>query len=186
MFKLATLNVRGLVSPAKRDLVLSELSRSDLDILLQETHVSCKSQADDIAKRWPGDCFWSFGTGKKAGVAMFVSPRFQGKVSRFIFDSDGRIFSALIQTGTCQFNLVNIYAPNTVSGCRAFFRNLHDYFLSPGRIVAGDFNCIDNTLDRLRVSNDSLPDKFTFRQLMSDCSLIDVWRKQHSRGKSYT
>ena len=159
----------------------------DLDIiLLQETHVTCKSQADEIAKKWSGDCFWSFGTGKRAGVAMFVSPRFQGKISRFIFDSDGRIFSALIQIGDCQLNLVNVYAPNTVAGRRTFFQNLHQYFLSPSRIVAGDFNCVDNSLDRLRVYNDSLPDKSTFRRFLSDCSLIDVWRKQHPRGNSFT
>ena len=166
---------------------MNELSRLDLDvILLQETHVSCKAQADDIAKRWPGDCFWSFGTGKKAGVAMLISPRFQGKVTRFIFDSDGRIFSALIKIGSCQFNLVNIYAPNTVTGRKNFFQNLHQYFLSPSRIVAGDFNCVDNSLDRLHVYNDSLPDKTTFRRFFSDCSLIDVWRKQHPRGNSFT
>ena len=166
---------------------MNELSRADLDIiLLQETHVSCKSQAHEIAKKWSGDCFWSFGTGKKAGVAMFVSPRFQGKISRFIFYSDGRIFSALIQIGDCQLNLVNVYAPNTVAGRRTFFQNLHQYFLSPSRIVAGDFNCVDNSLDRLRVYNDSLPDKSTFRRFLSDCSLIDVWRKQHPRGNSFT
>ena len=72
IFKLFTLNVRGLVMPAKRDLVLHELSLLDLDIvLLQETHVSNKTQADEISKRWIGHCFWSFGTGKKAGVAFF-------------------------------------------------------------------------------------------------------------------
>ena len=70
----------GLLRPLRRDLVLYELSLLDLDIvLLQETHVSNKTQADEISKRWIGHCFWSFGTGKKAGVAMFVSPRFQGK-----------------------------------------------------------------------------------------------------------
>ena len=112
-----TLNVCGLVTPAKRDLVLHELSLLDLDIiLLQETHVSNQTQADKISKRWSGDCFWSFSTGKKAGVAMFVSPRFQGKISKFLFDSDGRIFSALIDFGSCKFNLVNVYAPNTVAG----------------------------------------------------------------------
>ena len=159
----------------------------DLDvILLQETHVSNKVQADEISKRWSGDCFWSFGTGKKAGVAMFVSPRFQGKISRFLFDSDGRVFSALIDLGTCKFNLVNVYAPNTVTGRRVFFQNLHQYFLCPCRIIAGDFNCVDNKLDRLRVLNVSLPDKSNFRRLLSDCSLIDVWRKQHPRGTSYT
>ena len=35
---------------------------------------------------------------------------------------------------------------------------------------------MDNKLDRLHVLNDSLP----------DCSLIDVWHKQHPRGTSYT
>ena len=110
----------------------NELARLDLDvILLQETHVSNKVQADEISKRWSGDCFWSFGTGRSAGVAMFVSPRFQGKISRFLFDSDGRVFSALIDFGSCKFNLVNVYAPNTVAGRRVFFQNLHQYFLCP-------------------------------------------------------
>ena len=45
---------------------------------------------------------------------------------------------------------------------------------------------MDNKLDRLRVLNDSLPDKSNFRRLLSDCSLIDVWRKQHPRGISDT
>ena len=45
---------------------------------------------------------------------------------------------------------------------------------------------MDNKLDRLHVLNDSLPDKSMFRRLLSDCSLIDVWRKQHPRGISYT
>ena len=159
----------------------------DLDIiLLQETHVSNKTQADEISKRWSGDCFWSFGTGRKAGVAIFVSPRFQGKISKFLFHSDGRIFTALIDFGSCKLNLVNVYAPNTVAGRKIFFQNLHQYFLSPCRVIAGDFNCVDNKLDRLHVLNDSLPDKTMFRRLLSDCSLIDVWRKQHPRGISYT
>ena len=148
--------------------------------------ISSKIQADEISKRWSGDCFWSFGTGKKAGVAMFVSPRFQGKISRFLFNSYGRVFSALIDFGTYKFNLVNVYAPNTVRGRRVFFQNLHQYFLCPYRIIAADFNCVDNRLDRLRVLNVSLPDKSNFRRLLSDCSLIDVWRKQHPRETSYT
>ena len=102
------------------------------------------------------------------------------------FDSDGRIFSAFIDFETCKFNLVNVYAPNTVTGRKVFFQNLHQYFLCPCRIIAGDFNCVDNKLDRLHVLNDSLPDKSIFRRLLSDCSLIDVWRKQHPRGISYT
>lgn len=61
---------------------------------------------------------WSFGTGRKAALAMFVC--FQGKFSRFLFDSNGRIFSALIDFGNCQFHLANAYAPDTVTGCKVF------------------------------------------------------------------
>ena len=59
------------------------------------------------------------------------------KISKFVFDSDGRIFSALIDFGSCKFNLGNVYAPNTVTGRKVFFfQNLHQYFLSPCRIIA--------------------------------------------------
>ena len=90
--KLLTINVRGLSSSKKAEVILHELERLPYDLfLLQETHVSCKERADCIAKKWRGNCFWSFGVGRSAGVAIFVSPRFAGTVSRFLFDTDGRV-----------------------------------------------------------------------------------------------
>ena len=186
--KILSLNVRGLGTPAKRFVVLRELERLNYDLfLLQETHVSTKRLADEIARSWPGQCFWSFGRGKSAGVALFVSPSFSGQISRFLFDSDGRVFSALVLLGSLSFNVVNIYAPNTVSERKIFFERLHDYFISNGsRIIAGDFNCIDNVLDRLRSSNTLLPDKRCLNAFFSDFSLIDVWRKLNPHGVSFT
>ena len=185
---ILSLNVRGLATPAKRLVVLRELERSNYDLfLLQETHVSTKRLADEIARSWPGQCFWSFGRGQSAGVALFVSPRFSGQISRFLFDSDGRVLSALVLLGPLSFNVVNIYAPNTVSERKTFFERLHDYFISNGsRIIAGDFNCINNVLDRLRSSNTSLPDKKCLTAFLSDFSLVDVWRKLNPRGVSFT
>ena len=186
--KILCLNVRGLATPAKRLVVLRELERLNYDLfLLQETHVSTKRLADEIARSWPGQCFWSFGRGKSAGVALFVSPSFSGHISRFLFDSDGRVFSALVLLGPLSFNVVNVYAPNTVSERKTFFERLHDYFISNGsRIIAGDFNCIDNVLDRLHSTNISLPDKRCLNAFSSDFSLIDVWRKLNPRGVSFT
>lgn len=154
--------------------------------MLQETHVSNKSQADEISKKWPGNCFWFIGTSNKAGVAMFVFPCLQGKISNFLFDSDGRALSALIEFGSCKFNLVKVYAPNTVNGRKVFFQSLHQYFLIPCHIIAEDFNCLDNKLDCLHVLNDSLLHKSIFHRLLLDCSLIDVWCKQHPWGTLYT
>ena len=149
VLKVLSINYRGLASPRKTKLVLHELERLPYDIfLLQETHVFRKQQADLIKKMWRGDCFWSFGVGRSAGVAVFLSPRFQGSVARFLFDSDGRVLSLLVLLGSVSLNIVNVYAPNTVSDRISFFSNLHRFFLSPSRVIAGDFNCIDNALDR--------------------------------------
>ena len=89
--------------------------------------------------------------------------------------------SALIDFGNCQ-----CLCSGHRYGLQGFFQNLHQYFLSPCRIIAGDFNGIDNKLDRLHILNHSLPNKSIFRRFWSDSSLIDVWRKQHPRGTSYT
>ena len=69
-------------------------------------------------------------------VALFVSPRFSGHIFRFLFDSDGRVLSALVLLGSMSLNVVNIYAPKR----KTFFECLHDYFISNGsRVIASDF-----------------------------------------------
>lgn len=140
MLKIVSLNVWGLISPAKCDSVLYELPHSSFDlILLQETHVCSKIQADTIARKWHGTCYWSFGRGRSAGVCLLVPPKFQGKILRYIFDSDGRIPSVLVLIRSMQFNILNIYAPNTIPDRKALFDQLHTYFLSPVPVVAGNF-----------------------------------------------
>ena len=114
----------------KTDVILHELDRLPYDFfLLQETHVSCKECADLITKKWRGDCFSSFGVGRSAGVAAFVSPKFGGMVSRFVFDSDGRVLSVLVQLDLAVFNVVNTYTPNTVSGCKVFRKSAPLFFV---------------------------------------------------------
>lgn len=61
--KILSLNVRGLGTPTKRNLVSCELSLLKYDIFfLEETHISCKLQAELFERLWRGSCFWSFGT----------------------------------------------------------------------------------------------------------------------------
>ena len=76
--------------------------------------------------------FWSFGVGKSADVAVFLSSSFSGDVQRFVFDSDGRILSLLIQLNSFKLNLINIYAPNGVSDRKTFFEQLHHHFFVTG------------------------------------------------------
>ena len=186
--KLLSLNVRGLGSPSKANLLCCELKLLNYDIfLLQETHVSCKSQAESVERVWRGKCYWSFGTGKSAGVAVFLSPKFSGSVQRFVFDSDGRVLSLLLQLNSFKFNLVNIYAPNGVSDRKTFFELLHHFFLSQGDyIIAGDFNCIDCAIDKFHSNDFHSSDKTSLTALKADFSLVDVYRKLNPHGVSFT
>ena len=64
---------------------------------------------------------------RKPGLQCFF-PRAFKENSKFVFDSDGRIFSVLIDFGSCKFNLVNVYAPNTVTGRKVFFSEFSSGF----------------------------------------------------------
>ena len=185
---MISLNVRGLGSAGKSAKLVNEFIYLNCDIfLLQETHVSCKRQAEKFEKLWKGECFWSFGTGKSAGVAVILSPNFSGKIVRFLFDSNGRVLSLLIDFHNLFLNVVNIYSPTVVSERKTFFSDLHNFFLSQGFLfIGGDFNCIDNVLDRLNCSIVPSADKTSLVTLLSDFSLVDVWRKQNPRRVSFT
>ena len=63
----------------------------------------------------------SFGIGKTAGVAILVSPKFSGKIIRYVHDTDGRILSLIVDLNSFKFNIICVYAPN-VSDCKLFFK----------------------------------------------------------------
>lgn len=137
--KIISLNVRGLGSSSKSQKIIQELNYSNCDIiLLQETHFSCKKQAEEFEILWRGKCLWSFGTGRSAGVAILFSLNFPGKIIRFLTDSEGRILSLLIDYYNSKLNLVNIYSPNTISDRKSFFSCLHNYFLPQEDLVMGE------------------------------------------------
>ena len=184
---ILTLSVRGLGPSHKHDLILHELKKLHFDIVfLQETHVSCVAQARKIERKWKGKIYWSFGTGRSAGVAILCSPNFSGEITRFVHDTEGRILSALALAHSTTF-LVNIYAPNDSSARKVFFDSLHAYFLTQNnQIIGGDFNCIESELDRLKPGADFAADRRTMSAFRADLHLIDVWRKANPKGRSYT
>ena len=112
--KILTLNVHRPGSTGKTSKIVQKLTRLNCKvILLQETRVSCKRQAEQFEKFWKGKCFWSFGTSKSPGVAAIFVPNFFNNVNRFLFDSNGRILNLLIDFHNLFFNVVNTYSPNT-------------------------------------------------------------------------
>ena len=185
---MLSINVRGLGSSRKMLQIVHELTLLHCDVFfLQETHVSCRKRAAMFERFWDGKCFWSFGVGKSAGVAVLFSSTFSGKIIRFLSDTDGRIMSLLVEFNNSKLNLVNIYSPSTPSARKSFFGCLHDHFISQGSlIIGGDFNCINNLIDKLNCSAVLPMDKKSLESLMADFTLVDIWRKRNLRRVSYT
>lgn len=158
---ILSLNVRGLGLPTKVNSLCRELELLNYDIvLLQETHVSYRKQAQAFERVWRGNCYWLLKTGRSAGVPVLTSPNFSGPVQRFVFDSDGRILSLLFVFNSFKLSVVNIDEPNLVSDRKTSFERLHNYFLSQGDyVIAGDFNCVDRIMDKFQSDNFPPSDK---------------------------
>ena len=93
MFLLRSINARGL-GPRKRDFVKDYIRKSSVDICcVQETLLS----EPPPASWWTGPSFWSPAMGKQGGLAILISDDFNGKVSQWRKDPDGRVLSILIQ-----------------------------------------------------------------------------------------
>ena len=101
--------------------------------------------------------------------------------------TDGRILSLLVNYNSFKFNIICLYAPNTVSDRRLFFNRLHTFFLSHGDLIlGGDFNCIDSDLDRLKIKSDFSADKRCLLALKSDFCLVHIFRKKNLKAISFT
>ena len=120
-------------------------------------------------------------------VVIFVSPKFSGKIIRCVHDTDGRILSLLVDFNSFKFNIVCLYAPNTVTDRKLFFNRLYTFFLSPGDLIlGGDFNCIDSELDRLHIKSAFSTDKRCLSALKSDFCRVDIFRKRNPKAISFT
>ena len=99
-------------------------------------------------------------------------------------DTTGRVVSLLLQVDNLKINLLNIYAPTSLTDRKTFFESLHVFFIpADARIVAGDFNCYEHQLDKfggIFSSADYLSD---FR---ASFNFTDAWRKFHPRARECT
>jgi exonuclease III len=109
--KIRSLNVNGIQSKKKRDLVFHELSKYNNEILLlQETHASVLDERAYKLK-WGSDVFFSHGTTSSRGICTIV-PKNLNATSKLVFsDLEGRVLIIQLTIGQVDFLICNIYAP---------------------------------------------------------------------------
>ena len=143
---LASINVNGLAERPKRVKVFEYLRSLHFDLLfLQETHLADTFSGEAWEKDWGGHCAWSPGSNRSAGVAVLVHPNSSVKIADFKTDLAGRIVTAKLEVENREFQVMNVYAPNSHAERESFFDTLWCFtFPNLDNVVLGDFNCVPN------------------------------------------
>lgn len=197
---MATLNVRGLVNPAKRALVFSQLRRRHFDIVcLQETHCSSAPQANFWTQQWGGRAFWTVHRPDKAGTAILINKHLQHNISDVEVDTvAGRFVNLTVAIGATKLKVCGVYAPSIPAERRTFFSECLDRSRRATdnsgddaslHVILGDFNCVENVLlDRVHSSaQPTLSDGFAdLLAWTTSVDTRDVWRKVNPGKRATT
>jgi len=127
-FKLVSLNVRGIRSPAKRKALFYWLNeRKYYIIFLQETTYTYSTQdVESIWKtQWQGKLYFSHGFNHSRGVAILVRDELDLNLNSVSSDDDGRFVMIEAEVQGSSFSLVNIYAPDSVQDQCCFYEKLN-------------------------------------------------------------
>ena len=103
---LAPINVNGAAERQKRLKAFGCLRAMAVDLfLLQETHLADITQGKAWEKEWGGQCTWSPGSNRSAGVAVLIHPNSAAKLVYSKTDLAGRVVTALIDFNGQRFQL---------------------------------------------------------------------------------
>ena len=188
---LVSINCNGLRSTPKLKNVFTLFKIRKYDIIcLQETFWD-QSFVDNFVKHyWDGDIFYSNFTGKNhsKGVAILFRKNsgFQNVCVQEIVK--GRVLEAKFEIDDNDICIYNIYTPNGFRERCLFFDKLNNHVNKNdciNCIVAGDFNCVSNPIDK---SNNMYadPSRDYFQKLLVENNLHDIWREQHPHDREFT
>ena len=149
MFRIVSVNARGLSNETKRKTVW-ELHRKNSDILIiRETHST--PEIENIwQSQWGGRVIYSHSTNKARGIAVFSTKEVYPLITNIIKDAEGRYIVFDLCWDNYYVTVAAIYAPNHDDP--KFFKHIDTLMKDrkEHKIIIGDFNLtIDVDMDRL-------------------------------------
>lgn len=190
MFQIATLNVRGLRSERKQQLLKHIVDRMGIHVVcLQETHFFCLSDVRNFERNTGFTSVSSFGARNARGVTVALSPSFRGEIIQYVRDDQGRVIVTDIVLFGKRIKIANVYAPVDNQERNMFFESLDGYFCGSGeKILIGDFNCVLNEgIDSQGGSFVSRPWKAKgLKRLVNAYHFVDVWEKLYGTTPGFT
>ena len=188
--KAISINVHGMRDRAKRQRVLLWLVSFSFDIIfLQETHICNQADQNAFLEDWEGQAHFSFGSSHSCGVGILLRKDFPGTLSYKTSDLEGRWLNLVLDLGYSSLQLLNVYAPNTISDRADFFNSLISVVKGHlPSIVGGDFNCIEDLyLDKEGGDRQlGVSDLNSLRKLKRLFGLVDIFRGQHPSDRTFT
>lgn len=182
MYKIISLNVRGLNGSRKRRQVFRWLHQQKADIIfLQETY----SSLDTIGRwetEWGGKIVSSHGSFHSRGVMILFKPRLDVNIEKIASNDHGRCILAEIVIDNTKVVLVNVYAPNDPNQQVVFLRGLSNNLLSKygneNLVLGGDFNCVIGSLDKRggKPVDTRKASIIELKALIKTHNLLDTWR----------
>lgn len=187
---ICSYNIRGLNSASKRSQVLYSLHKQKVGVIFfQETHFR-SDHIPNLQNKYYTTWFHDFyGYSKSRGVSIAIHRTIPYQVIEEWRNRDGRaILLKLIIYGK-KYTLINLYLPN--QNQIKVGLQLISQLLGKAEgivIVGGDFNFVmDSAIDTTTPTTaQGSKDKKKFKELLTKCQLVDIWRLMHPIEKNYT
>ena len=194
VFKLISLNVKGISNFKKRRIIFTWSRKRNADItFLQETH----STLETIVRwknEWGGELIACHGGSNSRGVAILMKNDLDCKVQHTILDPMGRYIILKADIKDSRYVLINVYAPNKDKDQIEFVKNLlvilrkENLDTEEKVIMGGDFNCPLNPAYDKKGGNLNQRKSVVkcIDCLQNELDLVDIWRIKNPNTKSYT
>ena len=196
--KIISLNCRGLRDKNKRKNLFFWLKNNNFHIILLQETFWTEDMKNEVEKDWSGKMVLNPGTIHSKGTATLLNDsifdtnlNFETKDTHL--SEDGRMIFINIKFENKEFSLINIYAPNTPKDRKSFFDKIGKWItkfsFNNEVIIGGDFNVTESKNDRVKNNIQEVTSDVSvnsFKSLMKQYNLKDVWREMHPDKIQYT
>ena len=197
-FRIISLNCRGIRDKQKRQNLFFWLKSNNYHIILLQETFWTNDIKNDIEKEWCGKIILNPGTSHSKGTAILlnnniIDNNFDLDIKNIHLSEDGRIVLLNLSIESKEISLINIYAPNNPKERKSFFdkigRWISKFSTNNETIIGGDFNLAEAQNDRFKINPQDLQSDVSissYKNLMKNYNLKDVWREMHPDKIQYT
>ena len=174
---------------------INQLVRDDkIAILaLQETHLS-QEQTDNINTMFQDTLHVLASADPEnhtsKGVALVINKRLLGvcDIDHYELLPGRALLASIPWNPQNRINILNIYAPNDPTSNAALWESIHNGIINLPQpdVILGDFNFVEDPLDRLPAHFDNPMIIDNWQSLKSHLSLMDGWRATFPSSLNYT